>query len=234
MLLEEARWLNRHLSKLSPNDLYPMCNIGSSTAHYRQVEQPYIEKYLFEPARIRNLKVIHVDAKPAAGIDVVGDLTDPSFLAHLAEHNVRSVMCCNLLEHVTDRAVVSDAVLSILKPGGYLIVTVPYRFPYHADPIDTMYRPTVQELLALFAGTSLHKAAVVRGSRFAYEMHGNYRALCRMVARATVPFYRPRRWWATLQRLAEIVSGYKVTCVILRKNLESLDNKSQCRPMQAH
>ena len=44
MLLEEARWLNRHLSKLSPNDLYPMCNIGSSTEHYRQVEQPYIEK----------------------------------------------------------------------------------------------------------------------------------------------------------------------------------------------
>jgi hypothetical protein len=221
MLIEEARWLNRHLSELSPNDLYPMCNMGSSTEHYRKVEQPYVDKYLFEQARVRNLKVIHVDAKPAAGVDMVGDLNDPSFLRHLGELNVRSVMCCNLLEHVSDRAMVRDAVLSILKPGGYVIVTVPYRFPYHEDPIDTMYRPTIEEVTALFAGTSLHKAGIVRASRFSYEMHGNYRALGRMVMRAAVPFYRPRRWWANVQRLGEIVAGYKVTCVLLHKELEA-------------
>src|SRR3984957_6060355 len=117
MLLKEARWLNRHLSTFKPDDIYPMINIGSSTEYYRQVEQPYIDKYLFEPARIRNLKVIHVDAKPAPGIDIVGDLTNPSFLAELAHLDVRSVMCCNLLEHVTDRARVRDAILSILQPG---------------------------------------------------------------------------------------------------------------------
>jgi hypothetical protein len=125
-------------------------------------------------------------------------------------------MCCNLLEHVVDRVMIRDVLLSILKPGGYLIATVPYRFPYHEDPIDTMYRPTVAEVAALFPGTSVHKAAIVRASRFACDMQGSYRALCRVVLRSAVPFYRPQNWWANVRRLGEIMAGYKVTCVILR------------------
>ena len=230
MLLKEARWLNRHLSTLKPDDIYPMINIGSSTEYYRQVEQPYIDKYLFEPARIRNLKVIHVDAKSAVGVDIVGDLTDPSFLTHLAKYDVRSVMCCSLLEHVTDRTTISSGVLSILKPGGYVIVSVPYKFPYHADPIDTMYRPNIRELAALFPGTSLQKAGVIRISRFACDMQSNYRALCRMVVRVAVPFYRPRRWWENLQRLVKLAFGYKVTCVILRKESQPSLTKPNRNP----
>jgi SAM-dependent methyltransferase len=217
MLLEEAKWLNRQLRNLPSADLYPMCNLGSSTEHYRKVQQAYIDKYLFAPARMKNLEVIHVDAKDAPGVDFVADLTDSTLVARLAKYDVRSVMCCNLLEHVSDRTILSEVVLSILKPGGYLIATVPYKFPYHADPIDTMYRPTVAEVAGLFPGTSVHSAAIVRASRFAYEMQGNYRDLLRLVARSAVPFYRPRRWWANVRRLNEIMAGYKVTCVILRK-----------------
>jgi hypothetical protein len=217
MLFEEARWLGQQLSRMPPDELYPMCNIGSSTEHYRQVEQPYIDRYLFAPARIRELPVIHVDLKPAAGVDMVGDLTKPSFLKRLANVHFRSVMCCNLLEHVTDRTIVRDAILSILSQSGYIIATVPYRFPYHEDPIDTMYRPTIEELAALFVGTSVHKAAVVRASRFAYEMQGNYRTLCRMIARASVPFYRPAGWRANLRKFGALMAGYQVSCVVLRK-----------------
>ena len=217
MLIEEARWLNRQLSKLDPSDLYPMCNVGSSTEQFRCVTQPYIDKYLFEPARLSKLKVIHVDMKAAAGVDLVGDLTDPKFLEHLGGLNIRSVMCCNLLEHVEDRGLIRNALLSMVKPGGYIIATVPYRFPYHEDPIDTMYRPTTDELAASFPGASVHKAAVVCASRFVYEMHSDYRALFWMIARAAVPFYRPHRWWPAFGRFIEVVRGYKVTCVILRK-----------------
>jgi len=217
MLHEEARWLNRHLRELNRDDLYPMCNLGSSTEHYRRLEQPYIDKYLFAPARMKNLGVIHVDAKDAPGVDLVADLMDPTLPARLAKLGVRSVMCCNLLEHVSDRIIIRDIVLSILKPGGYLIATVPYRFPYHEDPIDTMYRPTVAEVAALFPGTSVHKAAIVRASRFAYEMQSNYRALCRLMVRSMMPFYRPQSWWANVRRLGEIIAGYRVTCVILRR-----------------
>lgn len=217
MLLEEAQWLNRQLRNLRPDDLYPMCNLGSSTEHYRRVQQAYIDKYLFAPARMKNLEVIHVDAVDAPGVDLVADLTDSTLPARLAQYNIRSVMCCNLLEHVSDRMIVSALILSLLKPGGYLIATVPYRFPYHEDPIDTMYRPTVAEVAALFPCTSVHKAAIVRASRFGYEMQCNYRDLFRMMARSVAPFYRPRSWRANVRRLNEIVAGYKVTCVILRK-----------------
>jgi SAM-dependent methyltransferase len=219
MLLEEAKWLNRQLSSLRSDDLYPMCNLGSSTEHYRTVQQAHIDKYLFAPARMKNLEVIHVDAKDGPGVDLVANLTDSTLPARLAQYNIRSVMCCNLLEHVPNRMTVRDVVLSILKPGGYLIATVPYRFPYHEDPIDTMYRPTVAEVAALFPGTSVHKSAIVRASRRVYEMQGNYRHLWRMMARSAAPFYRPRNWWANVRRLGEIVAGYKVTCVILRKQM---------------
>jgi SAM-dependent methyltransferase len=217
VLLEEAKWLSRNLAGLEASQLYPMCNLGSSTEHYRRVVQPYIDTYLFEPARAKNLKVIHVDARPDEGVDMVGDLSDPSFLTRLSRLNVRSVMCCNLLEHVTNRVDVSKAVLAALKPGGYLIATVPYRFPYHEDPIDTMYRPSVKELAGLFPGTSVCKAAIVRASRFGYDMNRNYHALYRMIARAALPIYKPRRWWPSVQKLSEIAAGYKVTCVVLRK-----------------
>ena len=124
MQFEEARWLNRQLSQLRSDDLYPMCNLGSSTEHYRKLDQPYIDKYLFAPARMKSLQVIHVDAKDAPGVDVVADLTDPTLQARLAKLSDRSVMCCNLLEHVSDRVFIRDLVLSILKPRGYVIATV--------------------------------------------------------------------------------------------------------------
>jgi len=217
MLIEEAQWLRSKLDALDPDGVFPMCNIGSSTEHFRRVEQPYIDKYLFEPARARNLKVVHVDTKAAAGIDLVGDLTDPNFLRHVTTLNIRSVMCCNLLEHVTDRQIVCDAMRSMVGPGGYLFLTVPYRFPYHEDPIDTMFRPTIDELARLFPGTSIHKAAIVRARRPAVEMSDSRRPLLRMIVRSAIPFYRPRRWWTVVRGLCEMAIGYKVTCVILRK-----------------
>jgi SAM-dependent methyltransferase len=229
MLFEEARWLNRHLSGLRSDELYPMCNLGSSTEHYRKLEQPYIDRFLFAPARMKNFPVIHVDAKNAPGVDVVADLTDPTLPARLATLSVRSVMCCNLLEHVSDRVLIRDIVLSILKPGGYVIATVPYRFPYHEDPIDTMYRPTVAEVATLFPGTSVHKAAIVRASRFAYEMHNNYWALWRLMARSAVPFHRPKSWLTNVRRLGELMAGYKVTCVILRKRATRFSKINQAQ-----
>jgi hypothetical protein len=221
MLLEEARWLNQHLSALPPDSLYPMCNVGSSTEHYRRVQQPYVHKYLFEPALAEHRKVVHVDLKAAPGVDLVGDLGDAGFVRRLADLNVRSVMCCNLLEHLTNRQLVCKAIMSLLPPGGYVIASVPYRFPHHEDPIDTMYRPTISELAQLFDGTSLCKGDIIRASRVKFEMGGDYRALSRLVVSSLVPVYRPQDWKARVRRVYEILRGFKVTCVILRKEGEA-------------
>lgn len=45
-----------------------------------------------------------------------------------------------------------------------LIITVPYDYPYHADPIDTMYRPSPNELNQLLPLTWLEDEIVSAGS----------------------------------------------------------------------
>ena len=49
-----------------------------------------------------------------------------------------------------------------LPPGGRLFATVPRRYPYHPGPIDTLLRPSVDELSSLFAGLTLVEGAEVR------------------------------------------------------------------------
>jgi hypothetical protein len=221
VLIEEARWLGAQLDVLDRHDVFPMYNIGSSTEHFRCVEQPYIDEYLFKPIRARRFKVVHVDTKAAKGVDLVGDLTDPDFLRDLRQLEIKSIMCCNLLEHVTDRRLVCGALLSMVPPGGYLFVTVPYRFPYHEDPIDTLFRPRIDELAALFPGTTLQVAEIVHARRASLEMSDSRWPLLRMIVRACAPFYRPRRWYGVVRGLYDMAIGYRVTCVVLRKGAEA-------------
>jgi SAM-dependent methyltransferase len=108
------------------------------------------------------VRIVHHDLEPTAGVDVAGDLTDSAFLASLGELKIRSVMCCNVLEHVPDPKRVADAIERVVAPGGYLLVTVPSRYPYHPGPIDTLFRPTVDELRRLFPTLTLTSAAEIR------------------------------------------------------------------------
>lgn len=216
MLVEEARWIGTRLRAM-PNELiYPMVNIGSATENFRTVEQPYIDAEIFAPARRAGGKVVHVDAKAAPGVDIIGDLCDEAFVAQLRKRQYASVMCCNLLEHVVERQKVCDAVASLVRPGGYIIVSVPYVFPYHEDPIDTMFRPDVEVIARLFPECSLCEGEIVRASWYAYEL-GSPNAAFRLGIRIAIPFYRPKNWWRTVCRSARMFYGYRVTCVILRR-----------------
>ena len=53
--------------------------------------------------------------------------------------------------------------LELLPQGGLFFVTVPYSYHYHADPIDTMYRPSPEELASLFAGQTILTKAELSG-----------------------------------------------------------------------
>ena len=171
MLLREAQWLARRMEELGAAALYPMVNLGSQTEEFRARTQPWIDHYLFAPARRHGRKVIHVDLQDAPGVDLVGDLTEPAFLQQLRQLRVRSVLCNNLLEHVTNRERIAGAILDLLPPGGYVFLTVPLHFPYHPNPIDTMFRPRIAELAELFPGTRLTRAAELDcGTLFHYVL----------------------------------------------------------------
>lgn len=150
MLANEAAWVGKVLASLGAEEISPLLNIGSSTADFREKVQPWIDRRIFAPLRERKVDVHHLDIREGLGIDLRGDLTDDAFMAGLASRGYRALLCCNLLEHVSDPAAICAKIEELVPVGGYLIVTVPNRFPYHPDPIDTMFRPDVPDLVRLF------------------------------------------------------------------------------------
>lgn len=161
MRIEEARWILDEMLALGPEVASPVANIGSSTAEFRRNIQPHIDQCLFEPLLAAGFTVQHVDIKAADGVDIVGDICDPACLDRLRQLGFRSVICSNLLEHIVARDLFARGCEQILPAGGHILVTVPYSYPYHADPIDTMFRPTVAEIAALFPHCSIAAATIV-------------------------------------------------------------------------
>jgi hypothetical protein len=223
MLVREAKWFAQRFGELGEEALYPMLNIGSHTTEFRTREQPWIDRYVFAPARRRGSKVVHLDIRDAPGVDLVGDLTDPAFLASVAAMRFRSAFCSNLLEHVPNREAIGRAVVGAVEPGGYLIVSCPNNFPYHPDPIDTLFRPEVKELALLFPGTTIVRGELVPcgtlsgyiAAKFFSDPLALGRNLFRrktQMVKATDSGMSARAWIPWLWRT------FYQTCIVLRKH----------------
>src|SRR5262249_7066814 len=78
------------------------------------------------------------------------DLNDDAFFKVLMAHHYRAILCCNLLEHVTDPQALCAKLQQLMPENAYIVVTVPRSFPYHPDPLDTMFRPTPEEVRRMF------------------------------------------------------------------------------------
>lgn len=222
MLKNEAIWFRDQFGKFGDAAIFPMLNVGSHTEEFRVREQPWVDKYVFAPPRNRGQKVVHSDIRQARGVDLVGDLTHPEFLAALAAMNFKSVFCSNLLEHVEHREQIGSCLVQAVEPGGYLFVSCPHTFPYHPDPIDTMFRPTGPELAACFAGTELVTEARVKcGNLTTYllgRVFGSPAAIAKtLVARKKQTVKPTADGMSALQWLPWLVKPFYQTCVILRK-----------------
>jgi SAM-dependent methyltransferase len=146
VLAEEAAWIKERIEALQLRPGAVVVDVGSSTAWFRTVYQPYIESELFTPLLARDIDIVHLDAKPDEGVDVVANVAANAALPGQVIGSADLTLCANLLEQVTDRAMVIRNLHAITTPGGYLIVTVPNRYPYHRDPIDTGFRPSPSRL----------------------------------------------------------------------------------------
>jgi len=155
MLRNEAAWVQRQLGALPSSKLDPLLSLGSGGTEFRDGKQPWIGQSVYAPLEQRGIQVVHHEFVPGPGVDIVGDLTDAAFLDSLSTLGTRAVICCNVLEHLDDRKPLVKILETLVAPGASLVVTVPRRFPYHADPIDTMYRPSVADLAADLSGFEL-------------------------------------------------------------------------------
>lgn len=149
MFAEEALWVGSLVNKLQLSQDELVANLGSSTAHFRKVVQPHIHQYIFEPLEKKKIPVVHIDAKEEVGVDIVADITQPGFSKKFA-HRFQLVLCTNMLEHVENIQAVINNLIACCKQNGFIMLTVPYKYKKHEDPIDNMFRPKPADITALF------------------------------------------------------------------------------------
>jgi SAM-dependent methyltransferase len=80
----------------------------------------------------------------APGAGVRGDLGSA---LPFAPRTFDAAVCTEVLEHVPDASLVLAEIARVLKPGGTVVVTVPFACHYHPDPVD--YRRFTPAGLAL-------------------------------------------------------------------------------------
>jgi SAM-dependent methyltransferase len=93
----------------------------------------------------RDAKVVCVDIEDRPGVDLVADAHD---LHMVANESVDCVTTVSVLEHVRNPRKVMQEIYRILKPGGIVYISVPFIFPFHADPYD-FYRFSHKGVLIL-------------------------------------------------------------------------------------
>lgn len=170
MFREESIWVKNALAKLRPVDGHnEVANIGSSTEHFRKVVQPHIHHNIIQSLEQSGWQVFNVDLKQEPGVDLVADVTQPGFAAPF-EDRFALTLCTNLLEHVEDIALVVNNLVAITRPNGHILVTVPYKYKRHLDPIDNGLRPTPREIYELFkqAGDTIVDSQIISISDKSY------------------------------------------------------------------
>jgi ubiquinone/menaquinone biosynthesis C-methylase UbiE len=75
---------------------------------------------------------VGMETEADSGADVVGDAHQLPF----ADASFDSVMCTSVLEHVQDERRAVKEMYRVLKPGGRVLITIPFMLHYHKDPED--------------------------------------------------------------------------------------------------
>ncbi len=219
MFDREARWIAERLAAYPAEHLSPLLNVGSSTGEFRERVQPWITLALFAPLAERGVEIVHLDARSGAGIDIRADLFNEADFARVKATRYRALLCCNILEHVPDPAEFARRVVALVPPGGVIVVTVPHSYPRHADPIDTLYRPTPGEAAALFTGTEIAAAEIIdAGQSYRDEVRRRPWLLLRHLARLPAPFLGLEQWTASMRKPYWLFHNYQVSALVLRKS----------------
>ena len=223
MLIEEAKWLGERLCSLG-NEYFPMLNVGSSTHVFRTQIQPHVDEFVFKPLREQGKKVFHADIKEAEGVDLVGDVNDENFIRQVKNLQIKSVLNSNLLEHVITPQSVCRNLEDMLNTGGIMVVSVPRRYPYHRDPIDTKFRPSINDLCSLFPNCTLLDGEIITSAKTHAKTlwekicWWNFLSVAVTVKRWLLPLHGMDEWRKARGDMFCLFKPYQITCVILKKN----------------
>lgn len=222
---EEARCIAAMLLQLPIRQGATCLNIGSSTRHFRENMQPHITRELIAPLKAAGLSIIHCDIKPEDGVDLVGNVLEPAFQESMAERRADILLCCNLLEHLDSPDDFAAACANLVRPGGYMVVSIPYSYPYHEDPIDTMLRPSPESIATYFPDWQMIRGKVVVSNTYLHDLKklaNGPKMVLSHLASVFSPCPRHRPWWGKAHRLLWLFRPYKISIALLRKPSDQL------------
>ena len=155
MLKNEAKRIGNLLSEminnLSSKDEIVILNLGSQVQNFIDLQQPYIYNYIFRKLENNSkIKIVNIDLQDLPGVDVIMDLTKEFDYIKISHYIPDILIISNLLEHVDSVDSVLSNLAKYLKGDYQVIVSGPRVFPYHADPIDNLFRPGKKELRNIF------------------------------------------------------------------------------------
>lgn len=214
----EAKWIETALQAFPAEELSPILDIGSQTLAFRTQEKPYIQADLFEPLMARGISIIHSDLQRGEGIDISANLLEPDGYAAIEATGPRTIFCNNVLEHVLDPAEFANKCFSLLPPGGRLVITVPKSYPHHRDPIDTMFRPTPDEISALISEPhEILVSDIIDVGSYRDNLKKRPWIIYRQILRLPFPFLGWTKWKRSMKKFYWMIWPYRQSCVVLQK-----------------
>lgn len=204
MFIEEAKWIHDTLKMIDNNGAKSVANFGSSSADFRKNVQPHIHEEIFAPLEKRGWKVTHIDMKEDDGIDIIADITDAKFYTKYPQQ-YSLVICTNMLEHVNDISLVVKNLVAACEKEGHILITVPYKYKKHLDPIDNMFRPKPEEIAALFNRNDI---SVIKSGIISIHRKEYYR-----IKQSSFPL------WGYRERVMyHLGKRYKVSGILIKMN----------------
>jgi SAM-dependent methyltransferase len=111
-----GRWLAANTGHLGGR----LLDLGAGNQPFRPWYGPLVEQ------------VVAIDVAPAPGLDVLSLANPLPFRADSFD----SILCTSVLEHVDSAEAAVAEIARVLKPGGRLLITVPFLYPTHEAPYD--------------------------------------------------------------------------------------------------
>lgn len=109
-----------------------------------------------------------VDLEDGEGVDLVHDLETP-----LPESvgTFDHIDCCSVLEHVQRPWKMAENILSVMRPGASILISVPFVWRIHAYPAD-YWRISPSGLTVLFPGVEWHAAGFAVNGELEAKVRG--------------------------------------------------------------